>query len=116
MLMPSLAFRLMTVADVSELFGDGRMIAFLFDDRLTQFPILRHAEVILFFGLYQGGSRYDLHFELLTESVSADRATRDAELRHWVGRYAARLEHHARCSPFNWFNFYDFWQDTPAAR
>src|SRR5690606_41352229 len=23
--------------------------------------------------------------------------------------YAARLEHHARQAPYNWFNFYDFW-------
>jgi predicted LPLAT superfamily acyltransferase len=24
-------------------------------------------------------------------------------------RYSARLEHHMRRAPFNWFNFYDFW-------
>lgn len=103
--------------------GSERTTRVAFFGAEAEFPLgpflvasVLRAPVILFFGLYQGGSRYDLHFELLTESVSADRATRDAELRHWVGRYAARLEHHARCSPFNWFNFYDFWQDTPAAR
>ena len=26
-----------------------------------------------------------------------------------IRRYAARLEHHARNAPYNWFNFYDFW-------
>ena len=26
-----------------------------------------------------------------------------------IRRYAARLEHHARAAPYNWFNFYDFW-------
>ncbi len=33
-----------------------------------------------------------------------------------VARYAQRLEHHARSAPYNWFNFYDFWQsDDPHA-
>jgi len=24
-------------------------------------------------------------------------------------RYAERLEHYARLAPYNWFNFYPFW-------
>jgi len=24
-------------------------------------------------------------------------------------RYVARLEHYARLAPYNWFNFYSFW-------
>jgi predicted LPLAT superfamily acyltransferase len=25
--------------------------------------------------------------------------------------YVARLEHYARGAPYNWFNFYDFWDE-----
>jgi predicted LPLAT superfamily acyltransferase len=24
-------------------------------------------------------------------------------------RYVSRLEHHTRRAPYNWFNFYQFW-------
>jgi predicted LPLAT superfamily acyltransferase len=30
-------------------------------------------------------------------------------------RYAALLEAHCRMAPYNWFNFFDFWQ-APAPR
>lgn len=30
-------------------------------------------------------------------------------MKEWVQRYAARIEHHARSAPLNWFNFFDFW-------
>lgn len=72
--------------------------------------------VILFFGLYRGGRRYDVHFELLAERMKIDRASRDADLAVWAARYAARLEHYCRLAPYNWFNFFDFWQSTPDAR
>lgn len=73
------------------------------------------APVILFFGLYRGGNRYDVHFELLAERITiGSRRGRNAELGEWVRRYADRLAHHAREAPLNWFNFYDFWGDTHA--
>lgn len=67
------------------------------------------APVVLCFGVYRGGNRYDLQFEFLAERVDHDRRDRDAAMRAWTGRFAARLEAHARRDPFNWFNFYDFW-------
>ena len=27
----------------------------------------------------------------------------------WMQRYAERLEHYSRLAPYNWFNFYPFW-------
>lgn len=68
------------------------------------------APVILFFGLYRGGRRYDIHFELLTERLELDRRTRDREVPIWIQKYADRLAHYARSAPYNWFNFYPFWQ------
>ena len=67
--------------------------------------------VCLCFGLYGGGRRYDLHFELFAERVVLPRAERQAALAGYVQRYAGRLEHYARRAPYNWFNFYDFWND-----
>ena len=76
--------------------------------------------VVLCFGLYRGGNRYDLHFETFTDELRLERAQRDAELQQTVQRFADRMAHHARSAPYNWFNFYDFWraddpQITPAS-
>ena len=74
------------------------------------------APVVLFFGLYRGGNRYDVHFELLAERVElGPRPRREAALRHWVQQYADRLAHYTRDAPFNWFNFYDFWEGGDGA-
>ncbi len=73
--------------------------------------LILKAPVILCFGLYQGGNRYQLNFELLTERLSAPRRQRDAEIARAMGHYAHRLEHHMGQTPYNWFNFYDFWRD-----
>jgi predicted LPLAT superfamily acyltransferase len=67
--------------------------------------------VILFFGLYRGGNRYDIHFELFTDQVTVDRNNRSADLQLWTQRYVNRLEYYARQAPYNWFNFYDFWNE-----
>lgn len=69
--------------------------------------------VILCFALYRGGNRYDIHFELLTDGLQLDRAQRERQLQHWIGRYVERLEHYTRSAPYNWFNFYDFWNEHP---
>ncbi len=71
--------------------------------------------VALCFGLYRGGRRYDLHFELFAERIDVPRRQRAAALSALMQRYADRLEHRVRSAPYNWFNFYDFWQTTPAA-
>ncbi len=68
--------------------------------------------VVLLFGLYRGGNRYDLYFEDLAERVELDPRDRRGSVQVWVQRYAERLEHYARLAPYNWFNFYDFWGDA----
>jgi len=71
--------------------------------------------VVLAFGVYLGGNRYDLHFETLAQSMKIPRNDRAAQLQVWAQRYTARLEDYARRYPYNWFNFYDFW-DLPRER
>ncbi|GAB2505763.1 LpxL/LpxP family acyltransferase [Lysobacter humi (ex Lee et al. 2017)] len=74
--------------------------------------------VALAFGLYRGGRRYDLDFELFSEGLAIERHNRAAQLAECVRRYAAVLERRARQAPYNWFNFFDFWRssDATAAR
>jgi predicted LPLAT superfamily acyltransferase len=65
--------------------------------------------VVLAFGLYRGGRRYDLHFETFEIPHGVPRSQRRAVLAQLQARYAQRLEHYVRSAPYNWFNFYDFW-------
>lgn len=65
--------------------------------------------VFLTLGLYREPNCYDLHCEPLLERVLLSRKNRDKDLQAMVQLYATRLEHYCRTSPFNWFNFYDFW-------
>jgi predicted LPLAT superfamily acyltransferase len=70
-----------------------------------------HVPVVLVIGLFRGGNRYDLHFAGLFDEIRIDRRQRDEQLRDVVQRFADRLEEHVRKAPYNWFNFYDFWND-----
>jgi predicted LPLAT superfamily acyltransferase len=64
--------------------------------------------LILMVGLYRGGNRYDIHFEMLEDLREAGRG-REQLVRETMQKYAARLEHYCRQAPYNWFNFYDYW-------
>lgn len=66
--------------------------------------------VMLCFGLYEGGNRYRLIFEPFAERVEIPRQDRVQALDAFISRYARRVEHYVHVSPYNWFNFYDFWQ------
>lgn len=66
--------------------------------------------VFLMVGLYRGGNRYDLYFEQLVNGEPVERKDRQRVIDSWQRRYVERLEHYCRLAPYNWFNFYDFWQ------
>jgi predicted LPLAT superfamily acyltransferase len=72
--------------------------------------------VVLMVAPYRGGKRYDLHFERLFEPRDVERADRARAVEQAVRLYAQRLEHHCRQAPYNWFNFYDFWNGAPAPK
>lgn len=65
--------------------------------------------VLFMTGLYLGGNRYRIHFEPLADFTAIGRDHRDAAIESAQRAYVARLEHHCRAAPFNWFNFFDFW-------
>ncbi|MES2364993.1 MAG: acyl-CoA synthetase [Pseudomonadota bacterium] len=71
--------------------------------------------VVFMTGLYLGGNRYAIHFDALADFSSIPRDQRDAALQAAIERYAALLDEYCRKAPYNWFNFFDFWQAVPAA-
>lgn len=95
--------------------GDAAVTApFLGDE--ARFPLapwqiagVLQVPVSLAFGLYRGGNRYELVFEPVSDGLSLPRHERRQALAAVVQTYAARLQHHAQRAPYNWFNFYDFW-------
>ena len=73
--------------------------------------------VVFMTGLYLGGNRYAIHFDPLADFSNvacAERAKRDAAVEMAITRYAALLDQYCRKAPYNWFNFFDFWQPSPA--
>jgi predicted LPLAT superfamily acyltransferase len=67
------------------------------------------APVVLFFGLYRGGNRYDVRLESFGGEACVPHDRRDIDLTQEVQRFAGRLEEVCRLAPDNWFNFYDVW-------
>lgn len=98
--------------------GTGRMLRVPFLGAPAPFPggpmtvaaILR-APVVLGFGLRTGPRRYRLRFEAFAPAIDLPRGQREAALADWLARYAARLGEVCRAHPYNWFNFYDFWEE-----
>lgn len=70
--------------------------------------------VFFMVGLYLGGNRYEIHFEKLADFWEIPRGQRQQEIEHSMTRYAALLEQYCRRAPYNWFNFFDFWQAAPS--
>jgi predicted LPLAT superfamily acyltransferase len=74
---------------------------------------------IFIIGLYRGGNRYEVHYEELHDFAALDELPRveraaatGAAIDCAMARYVARLEHFCREAPYNWFNFYDYWDDA----
>lgn len=65
--------------------------------------------VVICFGLYRGGNRYDLYFEEFATQLDMPRARRMEKAQEYAQAYADRLAHYTRQAPYNWFNFYNFW-------
>jgi predicted LPLAT superfamily acyltransferase len=71
--------------------------------------------VVLFYAVRTGPRRYQVVFEPFADRVTVRRASRAADLARWAGQYAAALDRACRDHPYNWFNFYPFWDPSRAA-
>ena len=54
--------------------------------------------------------KYAVFLEKIAESLDLPRATRREDLERAVKHYAARLEEQCLAFPYQWYNFFDFWQ------
>jgi predicted LPLAT superfamily acyltransferase len=70
--------------------------------------------VIFMTGLYLGGNRYDIHFETLADFSQVQRGERAELVNAALARYVALLDKYCRAAPYNWFNYFDFWQTADA--
>lgn len=105
-----------SMMSVKECLARGEVVALLADrvyggERTQNLPFLGHparfslspvrlakitgAPVLMVFGLFRGGRRYDIVFEPMAELT--------------LPCYVEQLERKARHFPYNWFNFYDYW-------
>ncbi len=119
-----------TVLAIREALAEGALVALLADRMLpgadavsvpflgdpARFPLapwqiasVLQVPVCLAFGLYRGGNRFEVLFEPLSDGLNMPRQQRAQAVAGLVQAYAARVQHHARRAPYNWFNFYEFW-------
>lgn len=67
--------------------------------------------VLLMFCL-KGDKHYTIFTETFAEQIYLPRAKRGEIIESEVARFAKRLEVYCRMAPLQWFNFYDFWQES----
>jgi predicted LPLAT superfamily acyltransferase len=98
----------------------GRTVRVPFLGRDACFPVGAYVLASLFacpllmLGCVREGAGHVVRFELLAERLALPRGGREAALRHWAGLFASRLEALLARAPYDWFNFYPFW-DAEAA-
>ena len=100
--------------------GDARISMAPFLGHDAPFPqgpyVLAHlleCPVYLMFCIRQNGV-YRLYFEMFAERINLPRRDKQAAIGAWTARYAKRLETFCLIDPFQWYNFYDFWQARPS--
>ncbi len=56
--------------------------------------------------------RYNIFFDKLSEGKRLGRKARDQHIQMLSAGYVQRLQELVKLAPYQWFNFYDFWQVT----
>ena len=69
--------------------------------------------VVFMTGLYMGDNRYQVHFEPLADFTNTPQGHRDEAIHAAIARYTDLLNQYCRLAPYNWFNFFDYWQSVP---
>jgi len=108
------------VADRTSITDTGRSITCDFLGHPAHFPegpfilaSLLDCPVYFLFCLKEDG-KYNVHLEKLADPLELPRATRKEDIERAVQRYAALLESHCLAIPYQWYNFFDFWQEPHA--
>lgn len=72
-------------------------------------PKLFNTPICFIAGIYEGGNQYRILFRNLNPENMA------LSPESVLARYVETLEELCRANPYNWFNFYDFWECNEAA-
>lgn len=125
-----------SMLQVQERLDDGMLVGMLSDRTLGNEPMaqinllgtsaglpfgpfrmaaLLRRPVVFMVGLYMGGNRYQVHFETLADFSDVPQGQRDQAVEMAIARYTELLNRYTRLAPYNWFNFFDYWQSVPAS-
>lgn len=128
--------RIDSMLQVQERLDDGMLVGMLSDRTLGDEPMaqvnllganaalptgpfrmaaLLRRPVVFMVGLYMGGNHYQVYFERLADFSDVPRGQRDQAVENAIARYTGLLNHYTRLAPYNWFNFFDYWQSVPAS-
>lgn len=96
--------------------ASGRTVAVPFLGSEAHFPIgpwvlasALKCQVILFSVLREDDT-YRARFERLADKVELPRGKREEGAKKYAALFAQKLEELCRAAPFDWFNFYPFWE------
>jgi hypothetical protein len=99
-------------------FGAEPLIKVNFLGSPAPFPVgpwraaaLLRRRVLFVAGIYCGGNRYRVVIDEVADFSESTAQSREAAVVAAIQRYAALLEQYCRRYPYNWFNFFDFWQE-----
>ncbi|MES2579573.1 MAG: acyl-CoA synthetase [Pseudomonadota bacterium] len=128
--------RIDSMLQVQERLNDGMLVGMLSDRTLGDEPMteinllgaaaalptgpfrmaaLLRRPVVFMVGLYMGDNRYQVHFETLADFSNIPTGQRSQVVDKAILRYAELLNHYTRLAPYNWFNFFDYWQSVPTS-
>ena len=68
-----------------------------------------HCPIFCFFGLRIDHYVYDTYAIKLADNITLARGQRQQQAQVYAQQYADLLADKAREYPYNWFNFYEFW-------
>ncbi len=98
----------------------SKTMAALFLGVEAQFPVGAYVLAgllrcpLYFMACVRQGSGHKIVFESLAECVELPRRDRTALLQTYVAAYASRVESVLKPAPFEWFNFFPFWDQHSA--
>jgi len=102
---------------------DNNIVKIPFLGRDAPFPVgpfmlaaVTGAPLIATFSIQVAPASYRLFAQPPVRLAFARGQDRQTQLRHWAESYVRQLEQLAREHPYQWFNFYDFWDSQPGGR
>jgi predicted LPLAT superfamily acyltransferase len=81
-----------------------------FPEGPIQLAIVLRAPALFTVALRTGHDHYQVIAEPFYDGEFVARSDRHKVVQEYVERFAGRLEHYCALAPFEWFNFYEFWQ------